>query len=53
MSIDKKTEAALFRQLAVYGHEAQAKLMKLRVFIQGITGLGIEVAKNIILAGPK
>lgn len=27
--------------------------MSMRVFIYGITGLGIEVAKNLILAGPK
>lgn len=44
---------ALSRQLAVYGHEAQGKLMALRVFIHGISGLGVEVAKNLILAGPK
>lgn len=27
--------------------------MAMRVFIYGVTGLGIEVAKNLILAGPK
>ena len=48
------------RQLAVYGHEAQGKLMAMKVFLYGITGvhiyitqLGIEIAKNLILAGPK
>jgi hypothetical protein len=30
---------ALSRQLAVYGHEAQGKLMALRVFIYGISGV--------------
>ena len=30
---------ALSRQLAVYGHEAQGKLMALRVFIHGINGV--------------
>jgi molybdopterin/thiamine biosynthesis adenylyltransferase len=25
----------------------------MRVFIQGMGGLGVEVAKNLILAGPK
>jgi len=30
---------ALSRQLAVYGHEAQGKLMALRVFIHGISGV--------------
>jgi ubiquitin-activating enzyme E1 len=51
---------ALSRQLAVYGHEAQGKLMAMRVFLYGVTGvihlfiqLGVEVAKNLILAGPK
>eukprot|EP00331_Platyophrya_macrostoma_P026910 CAMPEP_0176448834 /NCGR_PEP_ID=MMETSP0127-20121128/26065_1 /TAXON_ID=938130 /ORGANISM="Platyophrya macrostoma, Strain WH" /LENGTH=1012 /DNA_ID=CAMNT_0017835951 /DNA_START=78 /DNA_END=3116 /DNA_ORIENTATION=+ len=29
------------------------KLISLRVFIQGLRGIGIEVAKNLILAGPK
>jgi ubiquitin-activating enzyme E1 len=29
------------------------KLAKLRVFIQGVKGLGVETAKNLILAGPK
>ena len=32
-------ENALSRQLATYGAEAQAKLMKMRVFIHGITGV--------------
>lgn len=27
--------------------------MEMKVFIHGITGLGVEVAKNLILAGPK
>lgn len=30
---------ALSRQLAVYGHEAQGKLMALRVYIHGLTGV--------------
>lgn len=30
---------ALSRQLAVYGHEAQGKLMAMKVFIHGITGV--------------
>jgi hypothetical protein len=30
---------ALSRQLAVYGHEAQGKLMAMRVFIYGVTGV--------------
>jgi hypothetical protein len=30
---------ALSRQLAVYGHEAQGKLMALRVYLHGLTGV--------------
>lgn len=36
---------ALSRQLAVYGHEAQGKLMSLRVFIHGVTGVSIIIIK--------
>ena len=32
---------ALSRQLAVYGAEAQGKLMAMRVFIHGLTGVHI------------
>ena len=46
-------ENAYSRSLAVFGHGALSKLMAMKVFIQGINGLGIEVAKNLILAGPK
>ena len=28
------------------------KLVKMKVFIHGLKGLGVEVAKNLILAGP-
>jgi hypothetical protein len=35
----KIDENAQSRQLAVYGHEAQAKLMAMRVFIHGLTGV--------------
>lgn len=30
---------ALSRQLAVYGHEAQGKLMAMKVFLHGVTGV--------------
>ena len=55
----KIDQNALSRQLAVYGHEAQGKLMKMKIFLYGVTGvnvkitqLGIEIAKNLILTGP-
>jgi ubiquitin-activating enzyme E1 len=28
------------------------KLIKMKVLIQGMRGLGVEVAKNLVLAGP-
>jgi ubiquitin-activating enzyme E1 len=33
--------------------ETMGKIIKMRVAIAGIRGLGVEVAKNLILAGPK
>jgi ubiquitin-activating enzyme E1 len=41
------------RQVGTYGVEAMGKLVSMRVFLYGLRGLGIEVAKNLILAGPK
>lgn len=41
------------RQIGTLGLEAMGKLIKLRVLIVGLRGLGVEIAKNIILAGPK
>ncbi|KAM0953182.1 putative ubiquitin/SUMO-activating enzyme E1, THIF-type NAD/FAD binding, ubiquitin-activating enzyme [Dioscorea sansibarensis] len=41
------------RQLAVYGREAMRKLIKSNVFISGLSGLGAEIAKNLVLAGVK
>jgi ubiquitin-activating enzyme E1 len=41
------------RQIGTFGMEAMGKLIQMKVFIWGMRGLGIEVAKNIILAGPK
>jgi len=39
------------RQLYVMGHEAQRRMMSSRAVILGLSGLGVEIAKNIILAG--
>jgi len=35
------------------GHEAQQRLMVSDVLIVGMSGLGVEVAKNVVLAGVK
>jgi len=37
----------------IFGTEAIEKLAGMKILITGIRGLGVEVAKNIILAGPK
>lgn len=41
------------RQIRTYGIETMAKLQNLRVLIIGMGGLGIELAKNVILSGVK
>jgi ubiquitin-activating enzyme E1 len=40
------------RQIGTYGMEAMGKLIQMKVFIHGLRGVGIEVAKNMLLAGP-
>ncbi len=50
----KKIDENLYsRQIFTYGKETMDKIVNLRVLIMGLRGLGIETAKNIILAGPK
>jgi len=39
------------RQIGAFGLEAMLKLTSLRVLLVGLRGVGIEVAKNVILAG--
>lgn len=46
-------ESLYSRQLYVMGHAAQKKMMNANVVIVGLSGLGVEIAKNIILAGVK
>lgn len=41
------------RIIATYGAETMGKLVKLRVLLVGLQGVGIETAKNLVLAGPK
>lgn len=40
------------RQIGAFGLETMAKLVSMKVLIVGLKGLGIEVAKNLVLAGP-
>ncbi|CAM9449721.1 unnamed protein product [Chrysoparadoxa australica] len=44
-------ESLYSRQLYVMGHEAQQKLSSSSVLLVGLNGLGVEVAKNLALAG--
>ena len=39
------------RQIGTFGMDIMGKLLKLKVLIVGMRGLGVEVAKNIILSG--
>ncbi|KDD76049.1 ThiF family protein, partial [Helicosporidium sp. ATCC 50920] len=41
------------RQLAVYGRESMTRMAASSILISGLSGLGVEVAKNAILAGVK
>lgn len=41
------------RQLYVLGREAQGRMASASVLVVGLTGVGVEVAKNIILSGVK
>ncbi|XP_076562341.1 ubiquitin-like modifier-activating enzyme 1 Y [Arvicanthis niloticus] len=50
MDID---EGLYSRQLYVLGHEAMKHLQTSSVLISGLQGLGVEIAKNIILGGVK
>jgi len=40
------------RQIGTYGVEAMARLVKMKVLVIGLKGVGIEAAKDLILAGP-
>ena len=41
------------RQLSLYGFESMKKLSGLKILLIGLRGLGLEIAKNIILSGAK
>ena len=49
----KNNEQLYSRQIAAYGVNSMNKLSKLKILIYGLRGLGIEISKNIILAGPE
>ncbi|WVR07187.1 hypothetical protein IAU60_004228 [Kwoniella sp. DSM 27419] len=50
---DSIDEGLYSRQLYVLGHEAMKKMASSNVLIVGMKGLGVEIAKNVALAGVK
>ena len=50
---DQIDESLYSRQLYVLGHEAMRRMQKANVLIIGLRGLGVELAKDVILAGVK
>ena len=50
---DKIDEDLYSRQLYVLGHEAMQDMSKANILISGMGGLGVEIAKNVILSLPK
>ena len=56
MDVETKNEAKIdtvlhSRPLYVWGHEAMLRIAQSDVLIVGLNGLGVEAAKNVILAG--
>ena len=49
---DKPIDTDLYsRQIGTFGMDIMGKLLKLKVLIIGMRGLGVETAKNIIISG--
>lgn len=52
--VESKIDTNLYsRQIGTFGLETMGKLIKMNVLIVGMRGLGVETAKNLILAGPR
>ena len=50
---NKIKENLYSRQIGTYGEDVMKRIINLNILILGLKGLGIEIAKNIILTGPK
>jgi ubiquitin-activating enzyme E1 len=50
---DKIDEDLYSRQIICLGIDTMKKISQLKILIIGLRGLGIEIAKNIIVSGPK
>jgi hypothetical protein len=46
-------EALYSRQLYVFGHDAMRKMQQSNILLIGMAGLGVEIAKDLALAGVK
>ena len=53
VSTNEIDESLYSRQLYVLGHEAMKRMGASNVLIVGLKGLGVEIAKNVALAGVK
>lgn len=54
MQVDNTIDESLYsRQLYVLGKEAMLKMQNANVLVIGLKGLGVEIAKNVALAGVK
>ncbi|XP_008488261.2 ubiquitin-like modifier-activating enzyme 1 [Diaphorina citri] len=53
-AMDQDIDEGLYsRQLYVLGHDAMRRMASSDVLISGLGGLGVEIAKNVILSGVK
>ncbi|XP_067095824.1 ubiquitin-like modifier-activating enzyme 1 isoform X1 [Osmerus mordax] len=51
---DAEIDEGLYsRQLYVLGHDAMKRMQSSNVLVSGLRGLGVEIAKNVILGGVK
>ena len=53
MEINQIDKNFYSRQIGTYGLGTQTKIMKMNILIYGMRGVGVETAKNLVLAGPK
>ena len=50
---NKLDEDLYSRQILTYGLDTMNEIRDLKILVKGLRGLGVEIAKNLILAGPK
>lgn len=50
---DEIDEGLYSRQLYVLGHDAMKRMGQSNILISGMKGLGVEIAKNVVLSGVK